>query len=148
GYAAGAAFIKPQVYALNKAQMYAGAPTAQVVLFDAPTNDFTLLPSNARLQAGTPPFGTPNLFLSTWRFANGLSLYKLHVDWANTAASTFTGPDIFPTGSSFPVTGPGMAPSQAGSNLDVLGNRAMVQNQYSNIGGVESLWVSHTVRRG
>ena len=26
--------------------------------------------------------------------------------------------------------------------------RAMMQNQYSNIGGVESLWATHTVRRG
>ena len=31
--------------------------------------------------------------------------------------------------------------------LDVLQIRAMMQNQYTNIGGAESLWVPHTVRR-
>src|SRR5215471_11783658 len=58
GYAAGAAFIGPHVWALNKQQMYAGAPSPQVVDFPAPPADFTLLPANARLQAGTPPPGT------------------------------------------------------------------------------------------
>ena len=35
--------------------------------------DFTLLPSNARLQTGTPPPGTPNYFVSTWQFLNALA---------------------------------------------------------------------------
>ena len=35
-----------------------------------------------------------------------------------------------------------------GTLLDVLQIRAMVQNQYTNLGGAESLWISHTVRRG
>ncbi|HWW74099.1 MAG TPA: Ig-like domain repeat protein, partial [Pyrinomonadaceae bacterium] len=39
------------------------------------------------------------------------------------------------------------APSQGGNSLDVLQIRAMMQNQYSNLGGVESLWNTHTVRR-
>ena len=34
GYAAGASFQNPHVWAFNKAQMYAGAPSAQVVDFD------------------------------------------------------------------------------------------------------------------
>ena len=33
------------------------------------------------------------------------------------------------------------------NNNDTLAIRAMMQNQYSNIGGVESLWDTHTVRR-
>src|SRR5437868_5256882 len=57
GYPKGAPFQGPRVYAFNKAQMYAGDPSAQVVTFNGPPADFTLLPSNARLQAGTPPPG-------------------------------------------------------------------------------------------
>src|SRR5712691_628882 len=52
GYPAGAAFQNPRVYAFNKQQMYAGAATVQSVSFDAPAADFTIIPSNARLQAG------------------------------------------------------------------------------------------------
>ena len=44
GYAAGGSFQNPRVWAFNKAQMYAGAPTVQVVSFDAPAADFTVLP--------------------------------------------------------------------------------------------------------
>src|SRR5207245_1780803 len=92
-YTFGAAFIGPRVYALNKAQMYAGESSVQVQSFDAPvTTDFTLLPSNGRLQTGTPPPGTPNYFVSTWRFLNALSIYKFHVDWNDISLSTFTGP--------------------------------------------------------
>src|SRR5204863_5446707 len=46
GFGAGGAFNGPRVWALNKAQMYAGAPTVQVVAFEAPAVDFTVLPSN------------------------------------------------------------------------------------------------------
>jgi hypothetical protein len=79
GYSVGAPFQNSRVWALNKAQMYAEAPSVQVVSFDAPSADFTILPSNARLQTGTPPPGTPNYFLSTWEFTNAVTVYKFHV---------------------------------------------------------------------
>jgi uncharacterized repeat protein (TIGR01451 family) len=148
GYPAGAAFQGPRVYALNKAQMYAGSPVVQVVSFNAPTADFTLLPGNARLQTGTPPPGTPNYFVSTWEFTNALTVYKLHVDWDKIATSTFTGPDTPLAATSWPNAAVANAPSLGGNLLDVLQLRAMMQNQYTNIGGVESLWTTHTVRRG
>lgn len=147
-YAAAATFQNPRVYALNKMQMYAGAPTAQVVTFNAPAADFSLLPSNARLQTGTPPAGTPAYFVSTWQFLNGLTVYKFHVDWARIGNSTFTGPDVPLAASSWPNGAVPNAPSLGGNALDVVQIRAMMQNQYSNIGGVESLWTTHTVRRG
>jgi uncharacterized repeat protein (TIGR01451 family) len=147
GYAAGAAFQGPRVYALNKAQMYAGNPTVQIVSFDAPASDFTLLPGNARLQTGTPPPGTPNYFVSTWQFLNALSVYKFHVDWNSISTSTFTGPDQPLAATSWPNANVPNAPSLGGNALDVLQIRAMMQNQYTNIGGIESLWTAHTVRR-
>ncbi|HEU4886580.1 MAG TPA: carboxypeptidase regulatory-like domain-containing protein, partial [Thermoanaerobaculia bacterium] len=146
-YAASGSFQNPRVYAFNKAQMYAGNPTVQVVRFEAPAADFTLLPSNARLQAGTPPVGAPNYFVSTWQFLNGLSVYKFHVDWNSVSLSTFTGPDVPIAGTSWPNASVGTAPSLGGNALDTLEIRAMMQNQYSNVGGAESLWATHTVRR-
>src|SRR5437868_15311917 len=146
-YSASASFQGPRAFALNKAQMYAGAPTVQVVSFNAPPSDFTLLPANARLQSGTPPPGTPNYYVSTWQFLNGLSVYKFHVDWDRVALSSFTGPDTPISATSWPNAAVPNAPSQGGNSLDVLQIRAMAQNQYSNIGGVESLWATHTVRR-
>jgi len=127
--------------------MYAGAPTVQIVTFDAPAADFTILPSNARLQTGTPPPGTPNYFLSSWQFLNGLTVYKFHVDWDHISLSSFTGPDVPIAATSWPNAAVANAPSQGGNALDVLQIRAMMQNQYSNIGGVESLWATHTVHR-
>jgi uncharacterized repeat protein (TIGR01451 family) len=147
GYAAGAPFQNTRVFALNKAQMYAGTPTVQVVTFNVPSTDFTILPSNARLQTGTPPPGTPNYFVSSWLFLNALTVYKFHVDWDRLSLSTFTGPDTPLAATSWPNAAVPNAPSLGGNNLDVLQIRAMMQNQYTNIGGVESLWNTHTVRR-
>ena len=148
GYPAGAAFQNPRVFALNKAQMYAGSPTVQVVTFDAPASDFAVLPSNARLQTGTPPPGTPNYFVSTWQFTNALGVYKFHVDWTRIANSTFTGPDSPLAATSWPNASVANAPSLGGNSLDVIQIRAMMQIQYTNFGGTESLWATHTVRRG
>jgi uncharacterized repeat protein (TIGR01451 family) len=147
GFPAGGAFMSPRVWAFNKAQMYAGSPTVQIVSFNAPTADFTLLPGNARLQTGTPPSGTPNFFVSTWEFLNALTVYKFHVDWNRISLSTFTGPDTPLAATSWPNAAVPNAPSLGGNALDVLQIRAMMQNQYTNIGGVESLWTTHTVRR-
>jgi hypothetical protein len=147
-YAATGGFQGPRVYAFNKAEMYAGSPTVKIVSFDGPSDDFTLLPSNARLQTGTPPAGTPNYFVSTAFFLDALNVYKMHVDWDNIPLSTFTGPDTPLAATAWPDANVPNAPSQGGNNLDVLQIRAMMQNQYSNLAGVESLWATHTVRRG
>jgi hypothetical protein len=140
-------FQNPRVYAFNKSQMYAGAPTVQVLSFDAPSADFTLLPSNARLQTGTPPAGSPNYYVSTGQFLNAASVYKFHVDWNHPSLSTFADPSIQLQPTCWPNQTPANAPTPANA-LDVLATRAMVQNQYSNISGAESLWVAHTVQRG
>jgi uncharacterized repeat protein (TIGR01451 family) len=148
GFPAGGGFLTTRVWAFNKAQMYAGAPTVQVVTFDQ-GDDFTLLPSNARLQTGTPPPGTPNYFVSSWNFLNALTVYKFHVDWDSLGLSTFTGPDVPLAATSWPNAAVANAPQPGTAQLiDVLQIRAMMQNQYVNFGGVESLWNTHTVRRG
>ena len=147
-FAAGGGFQNVRVWALEKAKMYAGQ-SAQAISFNAPAKSgpcdvFTLLPSNARAQTGTPPAGRQNLFAGYSCFTNRVTVWKFHVDWATPGNSSFTGPtnSTTATGWSSP---PNQVPAKNGNNLDTLAIRYMVQNQYSNIGGVESLWDSHTV---
>ena len=127
-FGAGSSFLNPRVYAFNKAQMYAGSPTVQVVTFNGPSADFTVIPSNARLQAGTPPPGTPNYFVSTWEFLNALTVYKFHVDWNRISLSTFTGPDTPIAATSWPNATVPNALSQGGNALDVLQIRRLANH--------------------
>ncbi|HET7760074.1 MAG TPA: carboxypeptidase-like regulatory domain-containing protein [Gaiellaceae bacterium] len=147
GYPAGGSYLGYHVWALNKQQMYAGAPSPQVVDFAGDSSDFTVIPANARLQAGTPTAGEPEYFVSTEQFLNGLSIYKFHVDWDKPSTSTFTGaqtqlaPNCWPNA----AVSNALTPANAADTLSI---RAMAQPQYTNIGGAESLWVDHTVNRG
>ena len=147
-FGASSVFKTARAWAFNKAQMYAGSPTVKVVTFDIGGGDFTVIPSNARLQTGTPPPGRPNLFISTELFLNALTVYKFHADWNHISLSTLTGPDAPIASTSWPAANVANAPQPGTTTiLDVLQLRAMVQNQYTNFGGTESLWVPHTVRR-
>ncbi|HEV8435003.1 MAG TPA: IPT/TIG domain-containing protein [Thermoanaerobaculia bacterium] len=149
-YPAGGSFENTRLYAFNKYQMYAGSPTVQVVSFDLPSDQFTVLPANARLQTGTPPSGSPNYFASVWNFLNEVEIWKFHVDWNNVTLSSVTGPFDSQMGfwwEQFSRSSTTTAPTPA-NFLDSLYPRLMVQNQYSNIGGAESLWTSHTVGAG
>src|SRR3954452_4365597 len=151
-FPAGGSFQHVTVWSFNLAQMEAGAASPQVVSFNVsnigggqPCPPFTLLPSNARQQTGTPPAGRPNLFTSVWCFLNTVDVWKFHVDWNNTANSTFTGPSQALVPSTWAVP-PASVPSSGGNSIDTLQIRLMMQNQYTNIGGVESLWDTHTVQ--
>jgi hypothetical protein len=140
-------FQNPQVWAFNRAQMEAGDPNAQGVTFAVARtvggiSTFSLLPSNARSVTGAPPAGAPNYFASIWG-AYAIRVWKFHVDWANPASSTFTGPTNVGV-ATFNV-GPSTVPEKGGNPLDTLSYRLMMQNQYTNLGGHESLWLTHTV---
>jgi putative transposon-encoded protein len=147
GYSAGGSYFGYHVWAIDKAQMYAGAPSVQIADFAGDTSDFTVIPANARLQAGTPPAGSPEYFVSTEQFLNALSIYKLSVDWDKISTSTFTGPTTQLAPNCWPNGTPANASTPA-NTADVLAIRAMAQAQYSNLAGAESLWVTHTVERG
>jgi hypothetical protein len=143
-YAAGGSFQNVRLVAMNKAQMYANAPAVQMVTFNMAPAEFSLLPANARLQTGTPPAGTPNYF-TTVKFTNSLSVWKFQVNWAKLALSTLSGPFESVTSALTIFTGANGRVTTPGQMVDALFPRLMMQNQYSNIGGVESLWNSHTV---
>ncbi len=134
-----------RVWALDRASMING--TLNEVHFDLSTSYFGLLPSN--LRGSLPASGTPGFFLSAGVSSPDtvLKLWKFHVDWGNPASSTFTGPTVLTVGSySYPsFSVPQLGTSQT---LDTLGLRLMMQLQYRNIGGTESLWASHTTTSG
>lgn len=135
-------FQEVRNWALNKAQMYAGLPVQIIVVDMNTTAYFALLPSNARVVP--PPAGRVNFFVGESTTAFEFNAFKFHVDWATPASSTFTGPtNVTQTGYALSPT---RVPSPA-NNLDTLLDRAMMQNQYRNIGGTESLWIAHTTGR-
>jgi hypothetical protein len=150
GFPANGSFKNVRVWAFNLTQMEAGAQVVQSVSFNAPkqlqgVSVFSLLPSNARVQAGVPPAGRPNYFASVWGWTNRVRVWKFHVDWANTANATFTGPTDSTTATSW-ASPPSEVPEKDGHDLDTLPIRLMMQNQYVKVGAAESLWNSHTVR--
>lgn len=142
----GNTFRNVRVWALDNAQMYAGAG-ASAVMFNLPSSVqgvsvFTGLPSTYHVVTGTPPAGRPNLISVVWS-SKLARIWKFHVDWNNTANSTLTGPSNVTLASR--GVAPTSVPAKNGNALDSLRERLMVQSQYTNIGGVESLWLTHTV---
>jgi hypothetical protein len=137
---AGTSYQGTRVWALNRDDLYSGAEL-RVVLFDVNSSFFSLLPSNFR--GAAPPAGTPNYFVSNDYNVFALDVWKFHVDWAVPASSTFTGPTQVAVASF--NSPPGTIPAMGGNGLDSLGTRLMMQNQYMNLAGVESLWINHTV---
>jgi hypothetical protein len=143
---AGNTFKNVRVWALNKTQMYAGA-AASSVAFDLPSkiqgvSVFTGIPSTYHTVTGTPPAGRPNFISVIWS-SKVARIWKLHVDWNNTANATLTGPSNV-TLATWGVAGTSV-PAKNGNALDSLRERLMVQSQYTNRAGVESLWLTHTV---
>ena len=130
-----------KVWAFNRDDLISGAPLRNVA-FSLGTAYASLLPSNVR--GAMPPAGAPAYFAS--RTSSALRLWKFSVNWANQASSTFTGPTSISVASY--STPSGRVPQKSGERLDTLGDRLMSALQYRNIGGVESLWVNHTVAVG
>lgn len=146
-----------RVWAFNRDDLINNPMTGvRYVYFDISPTYIHLLPSNLR---GTtmPPGGTPNFFVSLAMpdasyQANTLHLWKFHVDWNNLLNSTLTGPTNLTTAVfTMPCYGAAFfncVPQLNGESVDGLGDRLMMQLQYRNLGGTESLWVNHTVAAG
>lgn len=102
---------------------------------------FGLLPGN--LRGDLPPAGRENFYASEDQLGFGWEIWKFHVDFTTPALATFVGPaNVTQTGygcCNFPDI------DTPGNNLDSLADRLMMQNQYRNIGGTESVWLTHTV---
>jgi hypothetical protein len=129
-----------RVWAFNLDDLVNGAPLRSIVV-DTDSSRFCLLPSNYRGTA--PPAGSPNYVVGETNTGFAWEVFKFHVDYAVPGNSTFTGPTRV---SQTPYTiAADLVPQPApGNQTDTLLDRAMMQNQYRNIRGVESLWLNHT----
>ena len=140
-------FAGSKVCAFDRNAMLAGAAATQQC-FQLSTSYGGLLPSD--LDGTTaPPAGSPNFFMNFG--ANSLNLWKFHVDFANSANTTFTGPTSIPVAAfNAACSGGGTCiPQPSTSNkLDSLADRLMYRLAYRNRGGTESLLVNHSVTVG
>src|SRR5438105_1707263 len=132
-------YREARAYALNIDDLVNGA-TLRSVVADTNSSRFSLLPSNYR--GAAPPAGRENLMVAESGTLYAWEVYKFHVDYAVPSNSTFTGPVNVSQTSYIGAADP--VPEPSGNDTDTLANKAMMQNQYRNIGGVESLWVNHT----
>jgi hypothetical protein len=146
-------------YAFDRAAMIAGAGTARQVYFHLSVNDWGgMLPMS--LEGTTlPPAGMPNTFMeigdSAWDPGNipndGIEVYDFHVDWSNTAASTFTARPRIPVAAfdgvlcSFNSCVPQAGTAQ---KLDTLADRGMWRLAMRNFGDHLGAVFNHTVDVG
>lgn len=133
--------------AWDRAKMLAGqAATQQCVQLSSSFGG--LLPAD--IDGSTaPPAGAPEYFLNFG--SNSLNLWKFHVDWANSANSTFTGPTNIPVAAfSAACSGGGTCIPQPGTSqkLDSLADRLMYRLAYRNFGDHDTLLVNHSVTAG
>ncbi len=149
--AAGTAFTGARVCALDRNQMITASGTPGAIqCFQLSTTYGGLLPAD--LDGATPPpAGAPNYMVAFDDIGNnGLNLWKFHVDWANSANSTLTGPTKITTAAFSPACGGGTCIPQPGTTqqLDSLADRLMFRLAYRNFGTYESLVVNHSVTVG
>ena len=133
-------YEEARAYAFNIDDLVNGA-TLQSVVVDTDSNHFSLLPSNYRGTA--PPAGSPNYMVADSTSLFAWEVYKFHPDYAVPSNSTFVGPTNV-SQAAYVLAADTVPEPSGGNNTDTLADRAMMQNQYRNIGGVESLWVNHT----
>ncbi|PYT08355.1 MAG: hypothetical protein DMF49_05520 [Acidobacteria bacterium] len=135
--------------AFERDKMLQGQP-ARYLEFDVSTSYAgTMLPSDLDGRA-LPPSGEPDFFANR-AGNNNIDIYKFHVDWNDTASSTFTGPTSLAT-----ATYNWLCPStrgcvpQAGTSrrLDGIGDRLMYRLAYRNFGDHESLVLNHAADVG
>jgi hypothetical protein len=138
----GNTYKEVRVWAFNRSDLESGAVVRNVVVDLGTTTYFSLLPSNMRTVTGSPPAGRDNFLVSNSETAlYAFEVWKFHPDYSG-SGSTFTGPtDVSQTS----YTGAPSTVPTPGNSLDSLRERLMMQAQYTNLGGAESIWVNHTV---
>jgi len=143
-------FLGAQACAFDRAAMLAGS-SASMICFQNPPSVASLLPSD--LDGSTlPPAGQPNFFVDI-ADSSDLSIFQFHVDFANPANSTFTGPVSIPVAPFTEICARAITvaciPEPApGEKVDGLGDRLMFRLAYRNFGDHEALVANHTIKGG
>jgi Bacterial Ig-like domain (group 3) len=146
-FTGGSTFAGPRACAFDRQAMLTGASAPARVCFTLSTNEASLLPSD-RDGPTPPPAGSPN-YLMDLDVNGALHLWRFHVDFANPANSTFTGPTTLADAGAFtfacPTTPDCIPQPGTTQKLDALGDRLMYRLAYRNLGDHESLVANHTV---
>jgi hypothetical protein len=144
----GTIFVGGEVCALDRTRMLSGQAANQQCFSAGPS--FGGLLSGDLDGARLPPAGAPNPVLALGAVGNQLAYWKLHVDWANPANSTFSGPTTLGTAAFSEACGGGTCIPQSGTSqrLDSLGDRLMFRLAYRNFGDHEALVANHSVSAG
>jgi hypothetical protein len=141
----GQTFAGSKVCAFDRTKMLAGDPSATQQCFQLSSSNGGLVPSD--LDGVTaPPAGSPNFFMNYG--ANSLNLWKFHVDFANPANATFTGPtniSVAPFSAACSAGGACIPQSGTSQKLASLADRLMYRLAYRNFGDHEALVVNHSV---
>lgn len=136
--------------AFNRSQMIAGNATAQSVLFTLPASDeaSSLLPADC--DGPFPTSGTPNYFtyVNTGPGPLHLGIYEFHVDWANTANSSFGNLLTLAVNTFDNFSGSGIPQQGSTRQLDPIDDRLMYRLQYRKFSSYESMVCNHTVKTG
>ena len=132
--------------AFNRALMLAGSPAPTMVMFTKSSSDesFGMLPSDC--DGEFPTGNPPNYFLYMYDGSSNdhLGLYQFHVDWTNTANSTFANYLSLPV-TAFTANITGITQQGSSVKLDVINDRLMYRLQYRKFGDHESMVCNHTV---
>jgi len=145
----GNGFLGAKACAFERTKMLAGQ-AARMQCFDL-ANQGGVLPAD--LDGATPPpSNTPNYLLNIG--TDQLNLWKFHVDWANPAGSTFTGPTAIKTApfeiacKNAPAIGECVKQPKTTELLDTLSDRLMFRLAYRKFSDHEALVVNHSVTVG
>ncbi len=153
-FAGGVTWAGQGVAVFERSQMLAGGAARMVKfnLFSTDPNMGGMLPSD--LDGPAPAAGTPNYFVEPDDNSAGfpqdqVQVWAFHVDWTNTANSTFTKVAGLATAAfdSNMCNGARACIPQQGTTakLDAISDRAMYRAQYRNFGSYQTLVLNHTV---
>ena len=140
------------VFERDKMLLGQAARMVKFNLYSTDPNMGGMLPTD--LDGPAPAAGTPNYFVEPDDNAGGfpqdqIQIWAFHVDWANTALSTFTRTTTLATAAfdSNMCNGARTCIPQQGTTakLDAIADRAMYRAQYRNFGGYETIVMNHTV---
>ena len=143
----GQTFAGAKLCAYDRASMLAGAAASQQC-FQLSTSFGGVLPGD--LDGTTlPPTGAPAPFINFG--TNSLNLWRFHVNWANPASTTLTGPLNLAVAAFTPACSGGTCISQPGTSnqLDSLADRLMYRFAYRNgttASAAETAVVNHSVK--
>jgi hypothetical protein len=138
----GTTYKEVRVWAFNRSDLESGASVRNVFVDLGTTTYVSLLPGNMRTVVGSPPAGRDNFLVANSETAlYAFEVWKFHPDYSG-SGTTFSGPTH--VSQTTYTAAPSTVPTP-GNSLDSLRERLMMQAQYTNIGGAESIWVNHTV---